>query len=378
MSKHKPLELYENFETGRTNVIIEALQKQIDEILEGGGEIRPTTLLMAACNFATKNVNKNGEGNISFNNIEGGPFAGILVEYPEGFDSNGNPKGRPIVRGVGTNHVVPTNDPSAHGEMSAIRDAAFRMGHSDFSNVVMYTSCECCPQCQAACIGVGVKTIYFANTRDMAAEIGFSDAEQYKNIENMPSFMKNIGELPFYMQERITATLGKYGAVVLDTDGNVFSTSYSKDASPDPMDSLASMRAIRAACSKAGSFHLPEGYMLVTKQKPHPLSFTTADWARIGRKRDPEFPDSPEKDTKTNEGIVYINEQAEEMAITTKAGEKRIVHIANDLIGELQKPLGERTLVPTYRVTSPLLDPIAKRAFQIWGQLTQSFAQLQY
>lgn len=378
MAKQKPMELYQGFSTGKTNSIIEDLQKEIDDTLRAGGEINPSRLLMAACNLATKNVNKNGRGSISFDNIEGGPFAGIIVEYPEGFDDKGNPKGRPVVIGVGANHVVPTNDPSAHGEMSAIRDASYRRGNSDFRNAVMFTSSECCPQCQAACVGVGIKRIYFANTCDMAADIGFSDAEQYRNIQEMPKFMKGIEAFPFDRQEQISNALGNYGAVVLAPDGTVYATSYSKDESPDPMDSLASMRAIRAACNKAGSFHLPEGYTLVTKQKPHPVAFTTADWARIGRKRDPNFPESPEKDTKTNEGIIYINDTREEMMVKNASGESSVVRKATDIEAELKKPLKERSLVPTERVTSALLDPVASSAFNLWKALTGQFTQLQY
>ncbi|HEX3639963.1 MAG TPA: nucleoside deaminase, partial [Ktedonobacteraceae bacterium] len=78
-------------------------------------------------------------------NIEqqnGGPFGAVIVEFEDGLDAHGKGLGKPRVIGIGTNHVVPNNDPSAHAEMEGLRDAAKRKGFSDLRGSALYTSCE--------------------------------------------------------------------------------------------------------------------------------------------------------------------------------------------------------------------------------------------
>ncbi len=92
----------------------------------------------------------------------GGPFGATLV------------RGDEIVAAVG-NTVLKDTDPSGHAEMVAVREACAKLGTLDLSDTVMYATCEPCPMCVAVMMWAGIKTCYYASTRDDAAEHGFSD-----------------------------------------------------------------------------------------------------------------------------------------------------------------------------------------------------------
>lgn len=100
---------------------------------------------------------------------EGGPFGCIIV------------KGDTIV-GRGNNKVTLTNDPTAHAEVVAIRDACKNLGSFQLSECEVYTSCEPCPMCLGAIYWARPKAIYFANTRADAADAGFDDSLIYDEI----------------------------------------------------------------------------------------------------------------------------------------------------------------------------------------------------
>lgn len=100
---------------------------------------------------------------------EGGPFGCIIVK-----------DGRII--GRGNNRVTSTNDPTAHAEVVAIREATKNVGFYHLDGAVLYTSCEPCPMCLGAIYWAKIAEIYYANTRDDAAAIGFSDAFIYDEI----------------------------------------------------------------------------------------------------------------------------------------------------------------------------------------------------
>jgi len=359
-------EFYSQYKTGQTNEIIESLNEQAKAFWEIGARDFDRFYLGNACRLADKNLDKDKTGRIDFANIEGGPFAALIVR--EQRNSAGNLIAPPIVIGAGANHVVPENDPSAHGEMSAIRDATKRQGNSDLSRTRMYTSCECCPQCQAASTGVGIKNIAFANTRQDAADIGFSDAEQYTQIEKgMTNHMTKLDSLPDAKKADWREKLGDHGAVILNNNGEIVAYGDVDLTSNDPMCSLPSMNAIRAACKKVGDFHLPENYTLITKNAPHPTAFTTADWARIGRDRHPVAKDDPSKDTKNSRGIVYINPTPEEMQVINSEGLVRVLRTAADTELDVKKPPKDRTLVPTAHYEKIFG---ALNAFKRWAQLT--------
>jgi len=102
-------------------------------------------------------------------NNEGGPFGCIIV------------KGDEIV-GRGNNKVSSSNDPTAHAEVTAIRDACKNLGTFQLSDCEVYTSCEPCPMCLGAIYWARPKVVYFANNRQDAADIGFDDSMIYDEM----------------------------------------------------------------------------------------------------------------------------------------------------------------------------------------------------
>lgn len=100
---------------------------------------------------------------------DGGPFGCIIV------------KGDVIV-GEGNNKVTSTNDPTAHAEVVAIRDACKNLGSFQLCDCEIYTSCEPCPMCMGAIYWARPKKVYFANTRTDAAAIGFDDSMIYEEL----------------------------------------------------------------------------------------------------------------------------------------------------------------------------------------------------
>ncbi len=102
-------------------------------------------------------------------NNQGGPFGCIVV------------KGDEIV-GKGNNRVTSTNDPTAHAEVVAIRDACKNLGTFQLSDCEIYTSCEPCPMCMGAIYWARPEKVYYANTRSDAAAIGFDDSLIYDEL----------------------------------------------------------------------------------------------------------------------------------------------------------------------------------------------------
>lgn len=102
-------------------------------------------------------------------NNEGGPFGCIIV------------KDNTIV-GRGYNQVVSNNDPTAHAEIVAIRDACKTLHTFQLDGCEIYSSCEPCPMCLGAIYWARPQVIYYANTRSDAAEIGFDDSMIYDEI----------------------------------------------------------------------------------------------------------------------------------------------------------------------------------------------------
>lgn len=100
----------------------------------------------------------------------GGPFGAVVVK-------NGQ------VVGKGCNKVATTNDPTAHAEVVAIRDACQNLNTFQLNDCEIYCSCEPCPMCLSAIYWARIDKIYFANTKNDAANIGFDDAFIYEEIE---------------------------------------------------------------------------------------------------------------------------------------------------------------------------------------------------
>jgi guanine deaminase len=99
----------------------------------------------------------------------GGPFGAVVVR-----------KGKIV--GRGWNQVTSTNDPTAHAEVTAIRDACRRLKTFQLDDCELYTSCEPCPMCLSAIYWARFKKVYYANTRKDAAKIDFDDDLIYREV----------------------------------------------------------------------------------------------------------------------------------------------------------------------------------------------------
>ena len=102
----------------------------------------------------------------------GGPFGACIVKDGK-------------IIGKGSNHVLSNNDPTAHAEVMAIRDACKNIGSYDLSGCEVYTSCYPCPMCLSAIIWSNIKKVYYGNTKVDAANIGFRDDYIYNFIKKL-------------------------------------------------------------------------------------------------------------------------------------------------------------------------------------------------
>lgn len=102
---------------------------------------------------------------------EGGPFGAVVI------DKKGN------IIATGNNQVLKNNDPTAHAEVTAIRNACIKLNTYDLSDYILYTSCEPCPMCLSAIIWSNIKEIYYACTREDAGKIGFRDDLIYEYLK---------------------------------------------------------------------------------------------------------------------------------------------------------------------------------------------------
>ena len=112
-----------------------------------------------AADIAEKNIDRGG-----------GPFGAVIVRNGE-------------VVATGANTVTLANDPTAHAEVNAIREACRQLGTFSLKDCVVYSSCEPCPMCLSALYWAGVKRIYFGNTKEDADAINFSDGFIYRELE---------------------------------------------------------------------------------------------------------------------------------------------------------------------------------------------------
>lgn len=101
---------------------------------------------------------------------EGGPFGAVVVK-----------DGKVIA--TGHNKVTSSNDPTAHAEVVAIREACKVLGSFQLNDCEIYTSCEPCPMCMGAIYWARPKKVYYGNTKKDAAEIGFDDQFIYDELD---------------------------------------------------------------------------------------------------------------------------------------------------------------------------------------------------
>lgn len=111
-------------------------------------------------------------------NNEGGPFGAVIVKDGE-------------IIAEGWNQVTSCNDPTAHAEVNAIRNACKKINNFSLEGYSIYTSCEPCPMCLSAIYWARLDKIYYANTRKDAAAIDFDDDHIYSEI-NIPIEKRKI------------------------------------------------------------------------------------------------------------------------------------------------------------------------------------------
>ena len=121
---------------------------------------------------------------------KGGPFGAVVV------------KGGEII-GEGCNQVTSTNDPTAHAEIVAVRNACQNLNSFQLEDCVIYTSCEPCPMCLGAIYWARPTKIFFACNKADAANIGFDDQFIYEEIER-PIDSRHIETINFLRDEGLT------------------------------------------------------------------------------------------------------------------------------------------------------------------------------
>jgi guanine deaminase len=122
---------------------------------------------------------------------QGGPFGAVVVR-----------KGKVV--GRGWNQVTSSNDPTAHAEMVAIRDACKKLKTFQLDDCELYTSCEPCPMCLSAMYWARLKKVFYGNTRKDAANIQFDDDFIYREIP-LPIGKRKLPMRQFMRQEALVA-----------------------------------------------------------------------------------------------------------------------------------------------------------------------------
>ena len=131
---------------------------------------------------------------------QGGPFGCVIVRQGK-------------VVGRGSNRVTATNDPTAHAEITAIRDACASQKTFQLSDCELYTSCEPCPMCLSAIYWARIPTVYYGNTREDAAAIGFDDELIYQQVALPPQ--KRVVKMTPLLRD---AALGAFKSWAAQTD----------------------------------------------------------------------------------------------------------------------------------------------------------------
>lgn len=121
----------------------------------------------------------------------GGPFGAVVVKDH-------------VIVAEGVNRVTATNDPTAHAEVLAIRQACRQLGSFELRGCDLYSSCEPCPMCLGAIYWARIDKIYFGNLAEDAARIGFDDSAIYAEI-TQPHAKREIPMIPMMRQEALAA-----------------------------------------------------------------------------------------------------------------------------------------------------------------------------
>ena len=129
--------------------------------------------------------------------------------------NNGGPFGACIVKdgkiiGRGSNNVLLNNDPTAHAEIMAIRDACKNINSYDLSGCEIYTTCYPCPMCLSAIMWANITKIYYGNTKEDAESIGFRDKFIYDTISKLNNNEVCDLELKCIDREETIKTFNEY------------------------------------------------------------------------------------------------------------------------------------------------------------------------
>ena len=131
---------------------------------------------------------------LSIDNVRsgrGGPFGAVVVK-------DGN------IIAEGANQVTSTNDPTAHAEMVAIREACGKLGAFELEACEIYTSCEPCPMCLGAIYWARLSRVYFANAVADASRVGFDDSLIYRELA-LPYSQRKIPMVQLMREEALAA-----------------------------------------------------------------------------------------------------------------------------------------------------------------------------
>jgi guanine deaminase len=120
---------------------------------------------------------------------KGGPFGAVVVK--DG-----------VVIGKGANLVTETNDPTAHAEIVAIRDATRNIGSFNLQGCEIYASCEPCPMCLGAIYWAKIDKLYYAATKDDATKTNFVDSFIYEEF-SLPKDKRSISSLQLMREDAI-------------------------------------------------------------------------------------------------------------------------------------------------------------------------------
>lgn len=132
---------------------------------------------------------------LSIRNVDegGGPFGAVIAKDGE-------------IVATGVNRVTADHDPTSHAEVNAIRAASARLGTFDLSGCEIYTSCEPCPMCLGAIYWAHLDRMFYGNTKQDAAAVGFDDAFIYKELELRPED-RRLQTIQMLHDEAVTAFL---------------------------------------------------------------------------------------------------------------------------------------------------------------------------
>lgn len=133
----------------------------------------------------------------------------IALSFTAMRENRGGPYGAVVVKdgeiiGRGMNEVTSLNDPTAHAEMTAIREACKTVGSWQLVGCELYTSCEPCPMCMAAAYWSRLDRVYFGNSKEDAAQFGFGSQRIYDQL-SLPHGQRQLPMVPLMRSDAIKA-----------------------------------------------------------------------------------------------------------------------------------------------------------------------------